>query len=803
MKKRLLLSLFVASLISPLCAIEYYDDKKVSRIEIIVDTPSGEMATDPKPILARMKTKVGTDFSQVTFDNDLKALSEEYEEVNPEMEIKDGQLTISIHITPKPLIHSIQWKGNDQFGTSTLQEELDIKPNTIFNRQEFNKKFNKVKEYYFKKGYFESQLSYSIQYLADGSQVDITIEITEGRPGYISRIEFNGFTDEEKSDILDEMYLKKYNILTSWFTGKGVYREEALEQDRMTILTYLQNKGYADARVEISTEDDPINGKLIVNINAHRGQIYRFGKVSFQGNTFIDSQELSKKSLVETGKPFSPDKVRDTQQAIKDLYGQKGYIEASVQFESQLEEDEPIFNIDFSIDEGLPYKIGIIHIFGNSATQNHVILRESLLVPGETFDSRKLKATQQRLEAVGYFKSVNVYAVRTTDDLSLGDNYRDVYIEVEETPTGSVSLFAGFSSIDDVFGGLDLSERNFNIRGLAKFLKGDFSALRGNGEYFHIRGTAGAKQNNVLISWLNPYLNDSLWRLGVELSRTQSHLQNNMMVITWGGTVYSNYPINNYWTVGMRERARYSNDSLDLNPFDGSDEAKNWIKNLKHTVDQKGTVSAFSGNIGYDSVNDPYRPRKGWRGYLEAEIAGLGGHYNFGKISYMNKIYLPVWRKGTIKIRGDFQFIFPFGKTTNDTVPYSERLFLGGENTVRGYKNFLIGPVLYLADYQGTLHPTTTPQGGISSALFSVEYNQEIFRMLDAFAFFDAGSVSASQLTVNQIRPTIGAGLRVDIGNKIPLMIGYGFPLVAEDRHSTSTTINKWQKFFFSMAGQF
>lgn len=69
-----------------------------------------------------------------------------------------------------------------------------------------------------------------------------------------------------------------------------------------------------------------------------------------------------------------------------------------------------------------------------------MILRESLLVPGETFDSVKLKATQERLRNIGYFKNVNVYAVRAEDDQILGENYRDIYIEVEEAPTGHASL---------------------------------------------------------------------------------------------------------------------------------------------------------------------------------------------------------------------------------------------------------------------------------------------------------------------------------------------------------------------------
>lgn len=797
LKSRVLLSLLFSSLAGPIVAAELYDEKKVSQIEIIVDAPTDE-SIDPKPILSRMKTREGDDFSQLVFDSDLKTLSDEYERVEPVIQLKDGQVHISIHITPKPLIHLIEWSGNEKFKTSTLQKELDIKPNTIFNRQEFNKAFNKIKEFYFKKGYFESQISYSIRPIANSNQIDILIEVNEGRPGYIKKIVLNGFTKEEKEDIQEQMYLKKYNFLTSWITGTGTYRDELLEQDRMTILNYLHNKGYADAKADIQLLDDPSSGKLIVEITAHRGQLFHFGQITFTGNTLLTTEEIQKKSLVSTGSNFSPDKVRDTSQAIKDLYGQKGYIDASVQYETQLKEDEPIFDVDFYIEEGQQYKIGLIHIFGNSSTKNNVILRESLLVPGETFDSRKLKATQQRLEAIGYFKSVNVYAVRTADDETLGDNYRDVYIEVEETTTGNISLFMGFSSMDDVYGGLDLTERNFNIRGLGKALRGQVSALRGGGEFFHVRGTVGQKQNNILISWMNPYVNDTLWRLGVEVSRTFSELQKHVVVVTYGGSVYTSYPLSNYWSAGMRQRLRHSKDDIHLEPYDKSAQAQNWVNLQKEQLDQKGLVSAFSGNLTYDSSDSAYKPHRGWRSYFEAEVAGIGGSYYFAKLSYINSIYFPLWSKGTLKLRGDFKYIMPFGKTDKYHVPYSERFFLGGETNVRGYKPFLLGPVVKLMDGAGNLHPTDTPYGGLSSSMLSLEYNQEIFRMLDIFAFADAGSLEFGVFNLKKIRPTTGVGIRLDIGNRTPIMVGWGIPLVKKDRHN-----GKWQKVFFSMGGQF
>ncbi len=796
-KSYALLSILLASATAPLAAAELYDDRKVSHIEVIIDS-DGDAGADATPVLSRLKTQEGDEFSQLTFDSDLKTLSEEYDRVEPKIRLENGKVVITIRVVPKPIIHQVQWNGNTQYGVSTLQGELDIKPNTVFNRQEFNKALNKVKEFYFKKGYFESQITYSLEPIPGTNQVDILIDVQEGRPGHIKKIELNGFTSAEQDDLREQMYLKKYNFLTSWVTGSGIYRDEALEQDRMTITNYLHNKGYADAKVEINLIDDVPSGKLIVEITAHRGQLYRFGKITFEGNTLVTDEEVAKRSLLASGENFSPDKVRDTSQAIKDLYGQKGYIDASVQFETILKEDEPIFDVHFTIEEGQQYKVGLVHIFGNVSTKCNVILRESLLVPGETFDSRKLKATQARLEAIGYFKSVNVYAVRTADDDNLGDTYRDVYIEVEETTTGNVSLFMGFSSMDDVFGGLDLTERNFNIRGIGKALTGKLSSLRGGGEYFHVRGTVGKKQNSVLISWMNPYVNDTLWRLGVEVSRTWSELQNNVKVVTYGGSVYTNYPLSNYWTAGMRQRVRHSKDHLSIDPLDDSPIAIASANSVKEQLDQNGLISAFSGNLSYDSTDNPYKPHRGWRSYFETEVAGIGGKYDFFKVSYLNTIYFPIWRSGTLKLRGDLKYIFPFGRTNDKTVPYSERFFLGGETTVRGYKPFLLGPVVELSNSAGQLEPTDTPYGGLSSGLVSLEYNQEIFRMLDVFTFIDAGSVTFGTFEMEKVRPTIGVGVRIDIGNRTPIMVGYGYPLVKNDRNS-----QKWQKVFFSMGGQF
>ena len=786
MSKKLLvyfsLVAFTCAPLQPLLAnypsVEAFEDRKIGNITIQAENLPPNASFDPKTVLSRLKTKVGDPFSQITFDSDLKTLANEYDRVEPTINVHNGEVYLTIKVWPRPTIRTIRWHGNHHISTKTLQKELGVKPNSIFNRQAFNRKFNKVKEYYVKKGYFESQLQYSIIPDDKTNEVDISIEVREGRSGKIDDIIFKGFTSKERSEILGMIYTRKYNLFTSWLTGLGTYREEALEQDKLTIINYLQNRGYADAKVDIQVKEAKTEGKIILMITADRGPIFHYGKMTFKGNTLFTDKEIDDVFISRPGGVYSPEKLRQTAQAIKDMYGRKGYIDANVQYETQLVTNEPVYNVYFRIDEGEQYKIGMVRVFGNVQTQANVILRESLLVPGETFDSAKLKATQMRLENMGYFKSVNVYAVRTQDDQALGENYRDVYIEVEETTTGNISLFFGFSSADDIFGGLDLSESNFNYKGIPRIFKDGLSSLRGGGEYAHARASFGSKQRTYSVSWLTPYFRDTLWRVGFDISESHSTLiTKDYDINTFGFSLFASYPLSYYWTFGTKYRFRYPQIHI----------AKDTPPSERKQAKNDGVISAIGASISFDSTDSAIKPHNGFRSSLEVEYAGIFGEFDFFRFGYLNTYYSQLWRRGIMKYRWDLRFIEPVFKTGSpNDIPLSERFFIGGLNSVRGYKDFDLGPHFSSGD----------PKGGISATVLSIEYLQELFSFMDAFAFVDAGSIAMKRFYFSNFRLTTGFGVRLELINRVPVILGLGFP-INRDEHS------ELRKFFFSMGGQF
>lgn len=787
-------------------ASEVYENKQIGKITIIMENLPRGATFNQERVLSMLSTKQGDPFSQLTFDHDLKSLAEEYDKAIPTIQTENGEVYITIKLWQKPMIRSITWNGNDKIKTSKLQNELGIKPHTIFSRDAFNHALTKVKEYYQKKGYFDYQLEYKLIPYTNTNEVDIEITVDEGNSGHIKKICFNGFSKKEESAILDLMTTKKYNFFTSWLTGTGNYHEEALEHDKLVIVNYLQNEGYADAEVSIQIKESA-EGRLEIYVTANKGEIYKFGSFSISGNKLLTDEQIKKVMIIHDGSTFSPEKLRDSIENIKDLYGKDGYIETEVNYSLHLSRSVPIYDVDLRITEGEQFKIGLIRVLGNVSTNKNVILRESLLVPGEVFDRRRLKITQMRLEAMGYFKSVNVYPIKTTEDQELGENYRDVIIEVEETATGNLSLFFGFSTLENLFGGLDLAENNFDHRGLTSFWKG-LSRLRGAGEYAHARVQIGKKQQSYTIAWMDPYFKDTLWRFGVDLNYSKTGLQSDdYHVNSFGGSLFGSYPLTNYWTYGWKFRLR--NSITHIHGIE-NEEAQKERQN-------SGWVTGVGSSISFDSVDNAFKPHRGFRSSIEAELAGVRRHdhdhtmFPFLKLGYLNNYYYPVWRKGTLKLKWELRFSYPFWGGAPDLLPLNERYFLGGETTVRGYKPYILGPHFT----KNNKTEKDDPTGGVSSTLLSMEYNQTIFKMLDLFTFIDGGSISEKRFKISTIRMGYGAGARIELGNRMPITLGVGFPINPQKRltkiinNPDGTITKKYKKyedqkiFFISMGGQF
>jgi outer membrane protein insertion porin family len=164
------------------------------------------------------------------------------------------------------------------------------------------------------------------------------------------------------------------------------------------------------------------------------------------------------------------------------------------------------------------------------------------------------------------------------------------------------------------------------------------------------------------------------------------------------------------------------------------------------------TVSKIVPSFVHNTVDNPIFPNAGKRLTAAVDLAVLGGNTQFYKPTLEA---IKFWRhtaRTSFGMRGQFQFIAPVGKT--DTLPIFEKLFLGGEYSVRGFDIRSIGPSA--PDIPGLV------VGGNKSFLFNAEYMFSIVPQVRLIAFYDAGQVADSNepFGLDKFRTSTGAEVR-------------------------------------------
>jgi len=108
----------------------------------------------------------------------------------------------------------------------------------------------------------------------------------------------------------------------------------------------------------------------------------------------------------------------------------------------------------------------------------------------------------------------------------------------------------------------------------------------------------------------------------------------------------------------------------------------------------------------------------------------LGGNTQYFKPRLEAIYFKRHTSKTSFGVRGQVEYITPTGSTT--VLPVFERLFLGGEYSVRGFDIRSIGP---------TVPNSYVVLGGNKSLLFNAEYMFSIASQVRLVGFFDAGQV--------------------------------------------------------------
>ena len=204
---------------------------------------------------------------------------------------------------------------------------------------------------------------------------------------------------------------------------------------------------------------------------------------------------------------------------------------------------------------------------------------------------------------------------------------------------------------------------------------------------------------------------------------------------------------------------------------DVDDDASATVKD----AEGESTLSSLTADLVRNSTDNYQDPSKGGITKLSLEFAGLGGTENFLKGIADHRHFFPVIGDTVFSVHGSIGYIM---KTwTDDDIPMSEKFFLGGIRTLRGFESREVGP-MEDGDYIG----------GEKMAYANFEYIFPIAKDMGfkGVLFYDIGNAwGEDEDYFSDLRHSAGAGIRW-LSPLGPLRFEWGYNLDPRDGEKRS-----------------
>jgi len=683
-------------------------------------------------ILGRVQSKLGGPFNPALLSEDLRAIFGLgfFDDVRMRVEDFEGGVKVVFVVSERPFVRDIDFTGNRKLATTTLQEKIDLKLGSVYNPVDVQRAREKLKEHYEEEGYFEAQITPEVEKFADGD-VRVAFIINEGRRITIDRIVIVG------NEGLSARAIKKVMAVQEreYFILRGTVQRQRLDEDIERILALYNDHGYIQARVEshdITVDRD--KARVTITIRVVEGPQYHVDQITVSGVTLLPESEIRRQLKFKSGDVFSRSTLRESVNSIADLYSTIGRASADITPRTEQVPAAAKVHVLLEIVEGPVVYVERINISGNLRSEDKILRREVPMVEGDMFTLQNLQRARQRIVNLGYFDMVNVTTTPGSDKTKIIVN-----VEVTEKPTGIFSIGGGYSSADSFVGTIDLTQRNF----------------LGKGYEASIRIRAGALTQQGIISFTDPWLFDRPLSAGFDLYSTMrvfpDYTYNSV-----GGAIRFSHPFAEYWRWHLGYRISRDNIGHIADGVLSPD-----------LLEQKGTrvTSMISGSLSRDSRDNYQSPSRGGQTGITLDFAGLGGDSRFVKAVATTSYFKPVWFGHIISGRVEGGYAFGW---SNAEVPIFERFFLGGPNSLRGWKFRQVSP-----------HDATGfAIGGTTEILGNAEYLIPLPFGLRLAGFLDVGNVyaSGSRPDFTDLRSDAGGGVRW-LSPFGPIRVDYGIKL--------------------------
>ncbi len=485
-------------------------------------------------------------------------------------------------------------------------------------------------------------------------------------------------------------------------------------------------------------------------------------EIKFSGNSAISSEKLRSLMRTSVGNVLNTNTLERDAEAIRNHYKQEGYI-ADITEELGIDPDTGVLSIPV-----LENVVESIEVSGNKKTRTFVILREMELKPGDVYNSKVLIRDLTRIYDLDFF-DVDVeqwYRLEPGSDIGK----LKVIIPVKEKKTGQITLGIGYSSKQRLVGQARVSETNFKGRGQG------VNALWEVGN--RSRGTS------YELGYYEPWLDSKHTSLSASIyNKLIYRFTSNVIGTTDNDSDYDERRQGQSLTLSRpfgrttKGFVTLRNESIDtrLDAIDPTDPLFDTYQLLSQNGDVTSGTFRFTNN-SRDSELDPVSGM--YSSYAvevgSAKFKNLASDTSdtfFSKYSLDLRRYFskggmredPSERRRTLAVR-----MMAGGLTGN--VPFFEQYFMGGAETLRGYKEdrFWGRNMLLLS---------TEYRFPLSSGLVGVGFVDVGDAWGASDQFLDVGGAFGDDLPQHSsFKANVGYGIGIRVRTPIgPIRLDYGF----------------------------
>ena len=607
---------------------------------------------------------------------------------------------LKLNVTENPIIDNFEITGiKKQSLVEFIKGKIQLAEMKSFDQEILSADLKLIQNILKTSGYYFSNITSSKNLNKELNSIDLKIDIQLGEKAKIKKIVFLGdkvFKDKRLKEVITSEEHKFWKFISS-----NVYiNEELINLDKRLLTNYFKDNGYFDVLVENSFVEFDKNSNFNLIFKITSGEKYFFNNFSLNIPSNYDPstfKSVEKKFTKLKGEVYSLSKVNALLKDIDKIALTKQYEFINASIVEKIDKDK----IDFEINVSESEKIYVekINISGNYSTLEEVIRNNLIVDEGDPLNEILFNRSINNLKSLGIFKKVDTNIQNGSED-----TFKIIDIEVEERPSGEISLQAGFGTSGEILGG-GIKEKNFLGQGINLDANLELTPETVKGRFIYAKPNFGNSENTLFTS-LKSSSTDLLTDSGYKTSELGFSL----------GTKFEQF------------QNIFLSPEIDILVEDLETSSKA-SDNLKK---QEGSYTDlyFNYTINQDLRDKRYRSESGYQTFFSQEVPLVSDNSEFSNTFEISKYKKLSTKSDTI---GKISFYAKTITGLSDDVRVSKRLSVPSYK-LRGFEKGKVGPVEN-NDYIGGNHVTAL---NLSATLPNIV---EGLDNLDVGVFFDAANV--------------------------------------------------------------